>query len=490
MKALPRYLLPRLRDTLFISLLAGVLLYGPRLFNLDGDLGRHITIGRYILAGMQIPTTDIFSHTLSGQPLTPHEWLAQVIFAAAHAALGLGGPVLVTALVVAVSFTLVYLDSQRRSRTTLIALGISILAAAASSLHWLARPHVFTFLYLAVWVWMLERLRRGEAIPVRYFGLVMLLWANTHGAFIAGFVAWGAYLGGDLLEAWSRGRWLPERLGLWSGIGLLSFAVTFINPAGARLWETSFGFVGNEYLVSHTHEYQPPNFHQPGTWPFLIMVSLSVLALGLKKGRLPAGHALLLAGWTAMGLYSARNIPLYAIVAAPVLSETVAGLASGWFRWAVVEKNIRGIESGLRGWVWPGVSLILGTILLASPAMRAYNAYDPAVFPVKAADWLESHPQEGNVFNYFPWGGYLLYRFWPEQRVFIDGQTDFYGESLTREYEQVLTLSDGMDGVLEKYAVDWVIFPANEALADTLMKDGRWNRVYSDETTAIFRLER
>ncbi len=485
-----KIILPRLRDILFFSIFAAVLLLGPRLFNLDGDLGRHITIGRHILAGLKIPTTDIFSHTLSGRPLTPHEWLAQVIFAAAHAALGLGGPVLVTALVIAISFTLVYLDSQRRSQTTLTALGMSILAAAASSLHWLARPHVFTFLYLAIWIFMLERVRRGAAIPIRFFGLVMLLWANTHGAFIAGFVAWGAYLGGDLLEAWSRGRWLPERLGLWSGIGLLAFAVTFVNPAGARLWETSFGFVGNEYLVGHTQEYQPPNFHQPGTWPFLIMVALSVLVLGLKKGRLPASHALLLAGWTAMGLYSARNIPLYAIVAAPILSETVAGLASGWFRWAIVEKNIQAIESGLRGWVWPGVSLVLGIVLLASPAMRAYNVYDPAVFPVKAVDWLESHPQDGNPFNYFPWGGYLLYRLWPEQRVFLDGQTDFYGEGLTREYERVLMVADGMSEILEKYAVEWVIFPVDSALAEALGMDTRWNRIYRDETTVIFQSKR
>jgi hypothetical protein len=69
------------------------------------------------------------------------------------------------------------------------------------------------------------------------------------------------------------------------------------------------------------------------------------------------------------------------------------------------------------------------------------NRYDPAVFPVEAVDWLEQHPPEGNGFNYFIWGGYLLYRSWPERTVFIDGQTDFYGEALTRQYVQVITLT-------------------------------------------------
>jgi hypothetical protein len=88
---------------------------------------------------------------------------------------------------------------------------------------------------------------------------------------------------------------------------------------------------------------------------------------------------------------------------------------------------------------------------------RQGNHFDQAVFPVSAADWLERQPQTGAMFNYFPWGGYLLYRFWPSERVFIDGQTDFYGERLTRQYEQVITLAGGWQNVLSRYRVDWVM---------------------------------
>jgi hypothetical protein len=69
------------------------------------------------------------------------------------------------------------------------------------------------------------------------------------------------------------------------------------------------------------------------------------------------------------------------------------------------------------------------------------NAYDPEKFPVAAVNWLETHPQDGEMFNYFIWGGYLLYREWPDLQVFIDGQTDFYGETLSREYLSVLALT-------------------------------------------------
>ena len=86
----------------------------------------------------------------------------------------------------------------------------------------------------------------------------------------------------------------------------------------------------------------------------------------------------------------------------------------------------------------------------------------------QAADWLDKHPQHGKMFNYFTWGGYLLYREWPEQKVFIDGQTDFYGEALTRQYERVITLAPGWEDVLNQYHVRWVLIPPGGPLASAL----------------------
>jgi hypothetical protein len=470
-------------------MLTAVILLGPRTFNLDGDLGRHITIGNYILQTASIPRRDIFSHTMTGQALTPHEWLAQVVFAIANRILGLSGVVLVTALAISTTFIIIFYEGQERSQAPIISLGITILAAAASSLHWLARPHVFTFLYLAIWMLVLERVRTRKKTPVWTFGLVMLLWANTHGAFIAGFVCWAAYLVGQVIECWEKGKWEVEQLKAWVIPEIVALAATFINPAGIHLWETSLGFVGNGYLVSHTYEYQPPDFHNPGTWPFLLMIGLTIVMLGIKKHRLPFSHSLLLAGWATMALYSARNIPLFAIVAAPILSEMAIGLLSGTKRWNAVEAKIRNIEGTLRSGVWIAVSILIAIVALSTPVMQAYNTFDASVFPVRAVDWLENHPQTGNVFNYFPWGGYLLYRQWPGTLVFIDGQTDFYGEALTREYEQVITLNDNWQVVLERYQVSWALLPKSAALTKALTNNADWKVLYQDDTATILRRE-
>lgn len=479
-----KYILPKISNIIFIAILISVFLLGPVTFNLDGDLGRHITIGSYILDKLSIPTYDIFSHTKLGEPLTPHEWLSQVVFAMAHKGLSLSGAVLVTAIVIAGAFSIVYYDSVQRSEMPVFSLILTTLAAAAASIHWLARPHIFTFLFLALWAHLLEQFQQNKKISIWAFGSVMLLWANIHGAFIAGFVVLGAYIAGCIFDCFLEKIWNWEKIINWLKIGAFSFLVTLLNPDGIYLWKTSLGFVGNTYLVSHTAEYLSANFHMQGTWPFLAMLLLSTLILSFKRYRLPTYQALLLAGWLIMALYSTRNIPLFVIVVAPILADILAKTAIDP-RWRVIEKNMLTIERSAHGILWPSVSIILAFVLSNTQAIQEYNAYDPSKFPVKAVDWMKENPQDGRMFNYFPWGGYLLYREWPHQMVFIDGQTDFYGEALTREYEQVISLADNWYEVFEKHQINIAIIPTDFPLEKALSEVYEWNILYKDDTSTI-----
>jgi hypothetical protein len=115
------------------------------------------------------------------------------------------------------------------------------------------------------------------------------------------------------------------------------------------------------------------------------------------------------------------------------------------------------------------------------------NVFLPEKFPVSAVNYLESHPAKGNMFNEFTWGGYLLYRLWPEQKVFIDGQTDFYGEKLTRDYAAIYDSQSGYEELMQKYNVDWIIIQRKSQLALELeKKPNEWMKNYSDELSVIY----
>jgi len=89
------------------------------------------------------------------------------------------------------------------------------------------------------------------------------------------------------------------------------------------------------------------------------------------------------------------------------------------------------------------------------------------------------------MFNEFDWGGYLLLELWPAYPIFMDGHTHIYGEELTREYEQVVSLDADWQEILAKYDVAWVIMRANAPLVSALSASGNWAIAYQDQTTII-----
>jgi hypothetical protein len=192
-------------------------------------------------------------------------------------------------------------------------------------------------------------------------------------------------------------------------------------------------------------------------------------------------------------LVSARNIAIYAVVAAPLLASVGSSIlreSDDFKRIINFDLRLQRVDERLIGYIWPLVSIMLvGWILLSGAKLDfngAGNEFSKEVFPVEAVDWISEQPENGPVFNYFPWGGYLLYRSWPQQQVFIDGQTDFYGESLTRQYEKVITLSAGWQEILDQYHIRWLIMPTDSELARALNDHPEWEQKYLDETAAIY----
>jgi len=497
------YLIPSFGSILWAAVFFGGLALGPRMMNLDGDLGRHLVLGGYILDNGAIPLHDLFSHTMFGKPFTPHEWLAEVIFALSYRLMGLDGVILVSSLLISTTFWFVFIQIRAMNKTLLPVVLVVLLAIVSSSLHWLSRPHLFTFLLLALWMQELAALSSGRRQRWWLLPVFMLIWVNLHGAFIAGFVTWFIYGVGliwDEFKAKFSGEKKPYVHLLRSYLlgGVLAFLVSFINPSGFGLWKTSLGYLRNQYLVTHTMEYFSPNFHEPGTWPFLIFIGLLLFVFGQINKKMESGLIFTTVVWLVMGLYSARNIPLFAIVAAPLLSR---GLDELFYNTPIqlkllsylreLDAHLRNIDFSIKGILWPIVCVFI-TILGFQLGFRfdinqTGNSFDPRIFPVEAVNWLDDHQQTGEMFNYFPWGGYLLYRQWPNDRVFIDGQTDFYGEILTREYEQVISQSKNWENVIDKYQVNWAILPLGEPAVIAFKSSLNWEIIYEDETAVILR---
>ncbi len=475
---------PRLQDVLFVSIFLAVIQLGPRLINTDGDLPRHLTMGRYIIQNLAIPTVDVFSHTVNGQPFAPHEWLAGVIFYALYYFWGLNGIIIFAGTLIASTFTILYWNGVERTGLKLPIFLLMIFGAMVSSLHWIARPHLLTMFFLAIMLILTERLATKQDVSLWVFPFLMLIWVNTHGEFLIGLLIIGTYLAGWAWDyVFHKSDTKPSTGLILGSAGMLSLIASLINPAGFRIWTTAIGYINNKYLTSHTVEYNPPNFNEPKFWVLLAFIIFSIYLVALNKQPTKTSHFLMLAGFGIMSLVSARNIHLYGVVGPFALVATISGS-----RIHLITKQfddlIRKIEIPTKSYFWPIAVVVIFIFASTLEVFKDHNKFDPAMFPVDAVTWLKTNPQNGNMFNYFNWGGYLLLNLWPNNLVFIDGQTDVYGEAVTRQYEQVITMAPGWIDVLDQYQVKWIIIPAHFQNGKALTSLG-WHQVYMDDTAVI-----
>jgi hypothetical protein len=487
------YILP---TVIFISVFIGCIVLGPYLFNADGDLGRHLTLGKVILTTGKIPTADIFSQTMPGEPLSPHEWFAEVIFRLFYDWLGLNGVVLITALILGAMFWLITYRVYQASLSTPVTILLVVIGLAGSRIHWLARPHIFTYLFLFLWLELIHsRIRFGWKLVLST--LIMLVWVNTHGAFVIADVILGIQIAGAVLDSLRQKNWPDTIKKVREYLALLtaSLLVSLANPSGIGLWKTIIGFLTSRYLVSHTAEYQPPVLYQAGVLPFSILALLGIGLIILTYKSISFEKILIITCFAVFGITSGRNIPIFILVVLPILADEYALLLPKWKLSFDLEysKGDPQAYSGnrlerFRWLVLSAISLfIVGVISITSfSQLFVRNVYSPKNFPVDAVSWLQENPQLGNVFNDFMWGGYILYRSWPEQKVFIDGQTDFYGEALTRDYETIMDGFPHWDELMTRYNIQWVIVRDNSPLAKNLQADPvHWQVVYQDSTAVV-----
>ena len=476
----------------------------------DSDTGWHIRTGEWILKNGQIPATDLFSFTKFGQPWFAWEWLSDVSMAAVHSHLGLGGIVLVSLLILGATSLCIYRNTVEECQHRVIAISLTGLAMAASTIHWLARPHLVTPLFAAVFCWVLNRVEK-RASNERLLLLLPALtipWVNLHGGFFVGIVLLMTFALGTAAEEFVRGTrnrsWLRARKYLLAAAACV--VASFGNPYGYRLHIHVAQYLGSSFYFKRISEFQSADFHSftAAYFETLVVLAIAAAAWHLRCGRLI--QVLLLLSWSHFGLFSVRNIPIFAVVSAPGI-----GLAMrDWFefaspRWSFdwrekLTASLLELETGLqviasdrnrRHWhLAPWLAMLVLVLLLSHPGrIKALHAdFDSSVFPTDAAIFLSRNEPALHLRLYasWQWGGYLIYRLWPSVRVFDDGRTDFYGPRFVEQGLRTWEARPDWAEVLAQYRANAALVPVDSPLATVLRERADWKLMYSDRIALMF----
>lgn len=484
------WFLPSIPDVIFIIILA-IIISGEGNLLGDADTGYHIRAGEYIIENLNVPDHDIFSFISPPIEWTAHEWLSEVVFALIHKVSGLTGIVVATAILIASVFFLLLKFLRSSGVSIIVAALLVALAAAASTIHWLARPHIFSLLLTLIWYIVLDTYQFKKKNYLYLLPPLMLLWVNLHGGFIAGFVLLAVYITGNFLKAIFVKEERHEasvRLKILLLFSTLCLLASLLNPKGYEILVFPFKLTANSFIMNNVSEWLSPNFHTDLRYEYMLL--LMVVVFGISKFGLSAIETILVLLFTHMSLFSARYIPLYAIILSPIMGRRIDHIIEALRekrlikRFLAMSDRAAGTDSMTKWHLWP-LSSIAVVIFLVFTGNLEYG-FDKKKLPVDAVQFVKKEKLTGNMFNNDEFGDYIIYSAWPEYKVFFDGRSDMYGVERMKEYSEVTRIETGWDKVLRKYNINWIIYNANSPLSHFLLERHDWKLIYADKVANIF----
>lgn len=468
---------------------------GTRQLLRDSDAGWHILTGEAILEGRGLPRVDSYSLLRSGEPWFAWEWGADLLMGFLHRYGGMAAVTGFFAVVIAFCVWLWFRLHAVLGTHFLVAAGLAPLLLMMTQIHWHARPHILSWVFILAAMHYAERRHRSLLVVAAGSAL----WANLHASFFFGAVIALVYAAGHFLRPllwleeerfydWSEARWFVFA-------ALVSAAATLLNPYGWRVHLHVFRYLADSELLARIGEFQTFNYYAEGALPVLVgmLVAGAGAVLAFSQRRLE--HAFLAALLLALAMRSARGLPVAALLCLPVAGlaftralESAAGLREPVRRrideFLAYGRNLWRLDVRFRGPVFAAVVLLLVAWALQRPPIAARAGFSEQVFPVKAAAQIAKLPRTIRLLAPDLYGGYLIYRFRGELKVFFDGRSDFYGAQYMKDYLDLVELRAGWRERVEQIGFEYALLPKRYSLIPALEGIG-WRRLYADETAVL-----
>jgi hypothetical protein len=490
------------------------------------DLWWQLKTGEIIWNERAIPHTDRFSFMAAGRPWIIQEWATEVLFYLLFTKLSPSVLVLFKMLTFAGAMGLGLAAAWTRCRSALVAVATALFIGYSTHFFADMRPQMMSYLFLALLLLLLEQDRAAPSSRARWLlPPLMLVWVNCHAAFMAGVTVLLATLAGVFIEAWlhrrasrrtvppagsphhlitssphqSHRRLLPPIL--------LALLATCVNPYGPDIYLYPFTLLRHNSMINFVQEWFSPDFHTAYIHGYEICLFLLPAALLVSRRRKRPADLLLLLFWAHQSLQSRRHVPIFLLIALPILADHLAGAGEqllGWLRRGDladgVTKNrfLSEVNPGGPGARRPaaaGAAVLLLLIGLGIareaqglPRARLFDySAGLSFFPRAACDLIERQGWSGRMYNEFDWGGYCIWRFYPRQQVFIDGRCEVYFDGAWENHQAVHYAQADWEARLRAAQIDTLLVNPNSYLNRVLPTSHEWQQVYADPMALVYR---
>ena len=445
----------------------------------DPDIWWHLRNAQYLFHTHHLPVHDMYSFTVAGHYWVSHEWLSEIPYYLTYRALGLCGLKVLTFLVLDVIFLLLLYLCYQESHNFKASIVACLFSTMLATVSFGPRTILFGYVYLVILLIILQRFRQRGDAPLWILPPLFCLWINTHGSWSLGMILFGLIgISGLIGGTWGRiesTRWTPAQLRKLVITGVASVAALFVNPFGWRLVFYPLDLAFNQKLnITHVAEWITVDFHTVrGKLVLALVVGLLLSAL-IRNRRWNLSELLILLFALYSGLTYVRFLILLGIVVAPVLAQTL-----DFFPRYRPHEDTPKINTAV-------IFIMIAAMIYAWPRSAKVEKSINEEYPSGVLPYLQSHPLQGNMLNFYLWGGYLG---WHNQaiKIFVDSRVDIFEyEGVLQDYLDILSLNN-IDKVIAKHRIRYVLFPPGEGFTYALQHDPQhWKVLYQDKVCLLF----
>ena len=447
----------------------------------------------------QLPHSDPYSFSRAGQPWFAWEWASDCLMGFAHQTAGLPGVVWLFVLAIAAVTWLWFQLNWAAGGNFFIACALAAPMLSTVNLHWLARPHIFSWLLLLAALCYFEK--APAQFRIRDAAILIAgsaLWTNLHASFlllpVIALIYAIAHFARPLI--WHMETAVEVRKGRWFLLAaLFAGAATLLNPYGWNLHLHLSRYLTDSDLIDRIGEFQSFNFHAAGAGQIVLALGIAgiggVLALTERK----LAHFLLAAALITAALRSARMLPIVALAILPLANGAITdalrkapdlrlGLRRALNAFLAYSDRLRLLDARFSGIALAPILAVLLFFALQAPAIASHTGFPPDQFPVVVANELTLLPNNIRLFAPDKYGGYLIYRFDGRLKVFFDGRSDFYGSDFMKQYIRLVEVRPGWQTQLDRFGFTHALLPNDYSLIPALQQQG-WKVTFQDDIATL-----
>lgn len=465
------------------------------------DVWGHLSYGRWIVAEGKLPVTEPLMPLSRGVPMVDTAWLSQLIGLFALEEFGTAGlQFLYAASIVFVAGVVAFGVYLRTAQPWLAILAVFMFYWCDYQQLVIVRPQLAGLVCFAAVFAMATSFRWRKwylwAIP-----LVFVFWANLHGSFVVGIALLGAFTVGRAIDVWRRSRNLrmvfaETRTRQLLFVTELSAAAVLLNPYGIGIYPSVFAISSHPNLSSLV-EWDPLTLRMKQGQAAAVLALSLVAMYRLSPRRVTAGEVLVLLGLGLGAMWTSRLIVWWAPVAAYYFGLHGAAV---WRR--LVESRPKEPKRGglysvaIIGLLWIffaysslGGQVLHGSALTAEEAKLKLERSLSNGTPLEAAEYLLEHPPQGQIFNTYEWGDYLLWAGPEDVQVFVASHIHLIPEEVWQDYQEISQVGPAWSSKLDRYGVNTIVLnpSKHKQLAERLAVESEvWGKVFETNKTVIF----